>query len=176
MCRLIGESGKADQLEGVTVFEAKTVCTGVKRKRLDKGDPGDVEGYAGPWRGYVDQVTVSKPTEKQLALLEEQFGEKRKKKAVKETEDTIDESTLLHGVCVCVWVVLYWMCTVCLLLQWTMLMITLVALICTYHKTKMLTCVPKTLLTSAMLPRNSYTLGECPNNSGLLLGTTLWLF
>lgn len=102
MCRLIGESGKADQLEGVTVFEAKTVCTGVKRKRLDKGDPGDVEGYAGPWRGYVDQVTVSKPTEKQLALLEEQFGEKRKKKAVKETEDTIDESTLLHGVCVCV--------------------------------------------------------------------------
>ncbi len=99
VCRLIGESDKADLLEGVTVFEAKTVATGVKRKRNDKGDPGDVDGYAGPWRGYVDQVTVSKPTEKQLALLEVQFGEKKKKKEVKEKEDTIDESTMLHGKC-----------------------------------------------------------------------------
>ncbi len=38
--RVIGERERA----------AKTVSTGVKRKRLDKGDPGEVDGYEGPWR------------------------------------------------------------------------------------------------------------------------------
>ncbi|XP_064404437.1 pre-mRNA-processing factor 17-like isoform X2 [Halichondria panicea] len=93
---VIGERERAGELEGVTVFEAKTVSTGVKRKRLDKGDPGEVDGYEGPWRAYVDQVTVSKPTEKQMAVLEEQLGERKKKRQVKETEETIVESSLLH--------------------------------------------------------------------------------
>lgn len=79
----------------MTVFEAKTVRTGVKRKRLDKGDPGDVDGYEGPWREYVDQIKVSKPTEKELAILEERFGDKQKNK--KEKDETIDESSMLHG-------------------------------------------------------------------------------
>ena len=98
--RVVGEREKAEELEEVTVFEAKTVFTGVKRKRLDKGDPGEVDGYEGPWRAYVDQVTVSKPTEKQMAILEEQLGERKKKRQVKETEETIVESSLLHGECV----------------------------------------------------------------------------
>ena len=83
----------------MTVFEAKTVRTGAKRKRLDKGDPGDVDGYEGPWREYVDQIKVAKPTEKQLAILEEQLGDKQKKKNKKKEEETIDESSMLHGEC-----------------------------------------------------------------------------
>lgn len=79
----------------MTVFEAKTVRTGEKRKREEKGDPGDVEGYMGPWRGYVDQQKVAKPSEEQLAILEEQFGSKQKVK--REKDETIEESTMLHS-------------------------------------------------------------------------------
>ena len=84
-----------NELEGVTVFEAKTVRTGQKRKREDKGDPGDLEGYKGPWRGYVDQEMVSRPTKEQMAILEEQFGDKQKTK--KEKDETIEESSMLHS-------------------------------------------------------------------------------
>ena len=36
---------------------------GAKRKRVDRGDPSDVDGYLGPWAGYVDEKKVAKPTE-----------------------------------------------------------------------------------------------------------------
>ena len=85
-------------MEGMTVFEAKSVRTGKKRKREAKGDPADVDGYKGPWREYVDQVKVSKPTEEEMATMELLFADKKKKKEKKEEEDqTIDESTMLHG-------------------------------------------------------------------------------
>ena len=45
VCRVIGEEERAKELDGLTVFEAKTVRTGAKRKREDKGDPADVDGY-----------------------------------------------------------------------------------------------------------------------------------
>ena len=42
------------------------------------------------------QVKVSKPNAEELAVLEEQFGEKQKAKQKKE-EETIEETTTLHG-------------------------------------------------------------------------------
>lgn len=96
---MIGELDRADEMAGATVFEVKQVRTGEKRKREEKGDPGDTEGYMGPWRGYVDQVKVAKPTPEQMAVLEEQFKDKRKmqKKNNEEEDEVFDESTLLHG-------------------------------------------------------------------------------
>lgn len=79
----------------MSVFEVKNVRTGTKRKRKEKGDPGDLDGYMGPWREFVDQEKVSMPTAEQLAILEKQFGEKQKAKEKK--DDTIEESTTLHG-------------------------------------------------------------------------------
>ena len=38
---------KLSEHEGATVFEKKVVKTGQKRKRLEKGDPSDVDGYQG---------------------------------------------------------------------------------------------------------------------------------
>lgn len=76
----------------------KQVRTGEKRKREEKGDPGDIDGYQGPWRGYVDQVKVAKPSQEQMAILEEQFKDKRKmQKKNEDEEEVFDESTLLHG-------------------------------------------------------------------------------
>lgn len=85
------------------MFEAKSVRTGEKRKREVKGDPGDVDGYQGPWREYVGQVKVAKPTDEEKAAIELLFAEKKKKKEgklKKEEEPTMEESSKLHGVCV----------------------------------------------------------------------------
>lgn len=50
LSRFVGEQERAETMEGVSVFEMKKVRTGEKRKREDRGDPADVEGYMGPWR------------------------------------------------------------------------------------------------------------------------------
>ena len=142
------------------MFEAKKVCTGIKRKRLEKGDPSDVDGYEGPWRGYVDQVKVSKPTEKQLALLEEQLGERKKKKQVKDKEETIDESSMLHGECRVVLCVC--LCSPHHSVQLITRTTTWAAPTCTSLRMRMWTCVQMNHRTSVMLPRNSFTLGESP--------------
>ena len=92
---MVGETERAQEMEGLTVFEAKVVRTGKKRKREGKGDPGDVDGYKGPWREYIDQEKISKPSEEQRAVLELMYADK---KTVKKQEDeTIEESSLLHG-------------------------------------------------------------------------------
>ena len=49
--------------------------------------------------GVLFQVKVSKPTPEQLAILDVQFGEQKKAKEKKE-DDTIAESTVLHGLCI----------------------------------------------------------------------------
>lgn len=95
LCRFIGENDRAKEMEGLTVFEAKSVRTGEKRRRESKGDPSDVDGYKGPWREYVGQVKVSKPTDEEKATLELMFADKKKPK--KEEEQVMEESTMLHG-------------------------------------------------------------------------------
>lgn len=34
-----------------------------KRKRIRQNDPEDIEGFLGPWGGFVNEVKVSKPDE-----------------------------------------------------------------------------------------------------------------
>ena len=34
-----------------------------KRKRVRKNDPEDIEGFMGPWGGFVNEVKVAKPSE-----------------------------------------------------------------------------------------------------------------
>ena len=96
--RFIGEHERAKEMEGLTVFEAKTVRTGKKRRREGTGDPGDVDGYKGPWREYVDQVKVSKPTDEEKAALEIMFADRKKKDKKDEEEKIIEETCMLHGV------------------------------------------------------------------------------
>ena len=49
---------------GASIVELPTKKRiGAKRKRVDRGNPSDVDGYLGPWAGYVDEKKVAKPTE-----------------------------------------------------------------------------------------------------------------
>ena len=45
--RFVGDLEKVSNNEGASIFERKVVRTREKRKREEKGDPADVEGYKG---------------------------------------------------------------------------------------------------------------------------------
>ena len=159
------------------MFELKTVRTGEKRKREEKGDPGDVDGYMGPWRGYVDQLKVAKPNEEQRALLEKMMSERQKKKKV-EKEETIEETSLLHSECTTECKII----VVCMLthshicthththtcththththMQLTIPMTTLADHTCIFPKILMLTCEQKIHPTNATLQRDWHTHGK----------------
>jgi pre-mRNA-processing factor 17 len=92
----IGDEKRLKEMGGATVGEVKVVKTGQKRKRLDKGDPGDVDGYQGPWREYEGQVKVACPTPEEKVILEAQRAKKIKDREVPEEENTINETTTLH--------------------------------------------------------------------------------
>ena len=66
-----------------------------KRKRDKNTDPADIEGYLGPWAKYVDEETVSKPTDDDAAYLEEYLA-KRQKKGRREEEVPMEEQSTLH--------------------------------------------------------------------------------
>ena len=54
---------------GVTVFESTKTRPGDKRKREGPGDPGDIEGYKGPWAPFADESKSSKPSEVHIIYL-----------------------------------------------------------------------------------------------------------
>eukprot|EP00116_Pleurobrachia_bachei_P001519 sb/3461781/ len=90
--RFVGEVGKAEEMEGRTVFE-KEKQKAKKRKKELVGDPSDPDGYKGPWAEYVDQVKVSGPSEEQRQTLEE-WRAKKEPTSKDKTEDK--ERTILH--------------------------------------------------------------------------------
>lgn len=63
----------------VTVFETTKVRPLDKRKRKKNSDPSDIDGFLGPWGGYVDEEKISKPTEEEKAELLELTSKKSKK-------------------------------------------------------------------------------------------------
>lgn len=67
-----------------------------KRKRKKNDDPADIEGFLGPWGGYVDEKRIIKPTEEEAAELEEILA-KRNKRGKETTETPIEERTVLHS-------------------------------------------------------------------------------
>lgn len=92
--RFVGDVEKAEEKKGLTIFEATEARPGDKRKREKPGDPGDIEGYKGPWATFVDEAKVAKPSEEQAAKLEE--FEMTKQKRTKKEEQVVEEKTTLH--------------------------------------------------------------------------------
>lgn len=63
----------------VTVFETTKVRPLDKRKRKKNADPSDIDGFLGPWGGYVDEQRVAKPSEEEKEELLELTSKKSKK-------------------------------------------------------------------------------------------------
>merc|ERR1712048_240631 len=67
----VGDLSRCNANKEVTVFEAVKSRPGDKRKKEKRGDPGDIDGYKGPWAAFVDESKSSKPNEEQAKILEE---------------------------------------------------------------------------------------------------------
>lgn len=93
---IIGAREAAEESGGKTVFENTTLRPSDKRKRHRNNNPADIEGFLGPWGGYVDERRVVKPSEEEAAELEEILA-KRNKRGKQTEEKPLEEKTVLHS-------------------------------------------------------------------------------
>lgn len=78
--KVVGSTEEGKNPEAVmTVFEATKVRPLDKRKRKKNSDPSDIDGFLGPWGGYVDEQKVAKPSEEEQAELDELISKKNKR-------------------------------------------------------------------------------------------------
>ena len=47
----------------LTVFDKTKERDGDKRRRKRNNDASDIDGFLGPWGGYVDEKRIMQPTE-----------------------------------------------------------------------------------------------------------------
>ncbi|XP_055939195.1 pre-mRNA-processing factor 17-like [Argiope bruennichi] len=79
----------------VTVFDKVKERDGDKRKRKKNADASDIDGFLGPWGGYIDEKRVMRPSEEEQEELEEILAKRQKRGKV--TEDkAMDEKSILH--------------------------------------------------------------------------------
>lgn len=93
---IIGAKEVAEESGAKTVFESTALRPSDKRKRHKNDDPSDIEGFVGPWGGFVDEKRVIKPTEEEAAELEEILA-KRNKRGKQTEEKPLEEKTVLHS-------------------------------------------------------------------------------
>ncbi|PNF34865.1 Pre-mRNA-processing factor 17 [Cryptotermes secundus] len=93
--QFIGATEAAKEAEGKTVFESTKERKSDKRKRIKNDNPSDIEGFLGPWGGYVDEKRVMKPNEEEAAELEEILA-KRQKRGKQVDDKPLEEKTVLH--------------------------------------------------------------------------------
>ncbi|XP_065353514.1 pre-mRNA-processing factor 17 [Cloeon dipterum] len=91
----VGASDLAEEKSGLTTFEPASKRPGDKRKRVRNDQPEDIEGFIGPWGGFVDEVKVAKPSEDEQAELEEYLAKKQKKGKPQE-DKTFEEKAVMH--------------------------------------------------------------------------------
>ncbi|CAH1379937.1 hypothetical protein MTP99_003769 [Tenebrio molitor] len=95
--KIITTTGQSDEIntDAKTVFESTKLRPLDKRKRKKNNDPSDIEGFLGPWGGFIDEQRVMKPSEEEAAELEE-LASKKNKKGKPIEEKPIEEKSILH--------------------------------------------------------------------------------
>ncbi|GAB6032820.1 pre-mRNA-processing factor 17 [Chamberlinius hualienensis] len=93
--RFVGEMECASTSNGLTVFETTRKREGDKRQRKKNADPSDIEGFLGPWGGFIDEQKVAAPSAEEKEELEEYLSKKRKFGRNVE-ERPMEEKTILH--------------------------------------------------------------------------------
>ncbi|KRT78475.1 WD40 domain-containing protein [Oryctes borbonicus] len=93
--KVVGSSDLLEESNGRTVFENTRLRPLDKRRRKRNNDPSDIDGFLGPWGGFVDEQRIMKPTKEEAAELEELVA-KRNKRGKPIEERPIEEKTILH--------------------------------------------------------------------------------
>nr|XP_002129631.1 pre-mRNA-processing factor 17 [Ciona intestinalis] len=89
------EPKQVDPSDAKTVFEKIKARPEDKRKRIRQNDAADIEGFLGPWGGFVDEQKIAKPDEETQKELDEMTA-KRQKKGKPAEEKFVEEKTTLH--------------------------------------------------------------------------------
>ncbi|XP_041970346.1 pre-mRNA-processing factor 17 [Aricia agestis] len=84
-----------EETEGKTVFENIKKRPLDKKKRHKNDNPDDVNGFLGPWGGYVGEQRVMKP-EGEVAKELEEILAKRQKKGKVEDDKPLEEKSIFH--------------------------------------------------------------------------------
>lgn len=97
--RLVGADGVSlptGESDATTVFE-KTGDSrpSDKRRRVRNSDAADVDGYMGPWGGFIDEQRVMKPSDEEQAELDIIVA-KRQKRGKQVDTRPMEEKTVLH--------------------------------------------------------------------------------
>ncbi|XP_044756391.1 pre-mRNA-processing factor 17 [Coccinella septempunctata] len=93
--KVIGAIEEASTSNVKTVFESTKLRPLDKRKRKKNNDPEDIDGFLGPWGGFIDEQKIAKPTEEEAAELEELVS-KRNKRGKPVEEKPLEEKSILH--------------------------------------------------------------------------------
>lgn len=93
--KVIGGSEETQDNNIKTVFEKTQLRLLDKRKRKKNDNPGDIEGFLGPWGGFVGEQRVMRPTEEEQAELQELVS-KRTKRGKEVEEKQFEEKSVLH--------------------------------------------------------------------------------
>ncbi|XP_043220455.1 pre-mRNA-processing factor 17-like [Amphibalanus amphitrite] len=95
--RMVGAATASTSADGAhTVFEKPKEKRPLdKRKREKNSDASDIDGYLGPWGGFVDEQKVMKPSEEEQAELDI-ITAKRQKRGKQTDDKPMEERTILH--------------------------------------------------------------------------------
>ncbi len=61
--KVVGTAPSTKEGELKTVFETIPKRPKDKRKRVKNDDPGDIEGFLGPWGRFENEMEIAKPNE-----------------------------------------------------------------------------------------------------------------
>eukprot|EP00124_Ichthyophonus_hoferi_P004749 Ihof_evm1s566 gene=Ihof_evmTU1s566 len=93
---IVGDVAKAQENQGMTVYDHAPKRPGDKRKREGKGTIDDLDTYKGPWAKYKDESTSAVPTEEQQTILTEWSANKVGTTKRKDNGGTVEEKSTLH--------------------------------------------------------------------------------
>lgn len=101
LCGLVGDLDAAAQSGAKMAFENASAeeRRAASRKRARNNDPGDVDGYAGPWAAFADEKKVAVPDEDERRELEEILQKRAAKKGRSRRgaeAASVEEKSTLH--------------------------------------------------------------------------------
>jgi pre-mRNA-processing factor 17 len=93
---IVGDAEAAQQLKGVTVWEATRKRPQDKRKREGRGDAGDLENFKGPWARYADEQVIAAPSEEQQEILAKWKEQADDAGTARKAKKDVEEKSTLH--------------------------------------------------------------------------------
>ncbi|XP_050298028.1 pre-mRNA-processing factor 17 [Anthonomus grandis grandis] len=93
--KVIGSTEEAKESNLKTVFEKTEIRPLDKKKRKKNDNPEDIDGFLGPWGGFVGEQRVMRPSEEEQKELQELVS-KRTKRGRPTEEQHVEEKSVLH--------------------------------------------------------------------------------